>query len=97
MDDYCNTLMTHLREFDKTNDTEGVSMIRSNCIACLAHLAALYHSVGDIQPGARATMDVLCDAVLNSLGSMTQDMKLEEVTYFDLLLKVSDPCILLYL
>lgn len=86
--------MTHLGEFDKTNDTEGASMIRSNCIACLSHLAALYHSVGEIQPSARATLDSLCDAVLNNLGSLTQGMKLEEVTYFDLLLKVSDPCTL---
>lgn len=88
--------MTHLGEFEKTNDTEGASMIRSSCIACLAHLAALYHSVGDIQPSARATMNVLCDVVLGNLGSLTQDMKLEEVTYFDLLLKVSNSRVLLH-
>ncbi|KAF9643500.1 hypothetical protein BDM02DRAFT_3123338 [Thelephora ganbajun] len=89
LDDYSDILMIHLGEFEKANDTEGASMIRSNCIACLAHLAALYRFVGEMQPSASATMDSLCDAALDNLGNLTQEMKLEEVTYFDLLLKYS--------
>jgi len=83
--------MIHLGEFDKTNDTEGALIIRSSCIACLAHLAALYYFAGETQPSDRATMNDLCDAVLGNLGKLTQDTKLEEVTYFDLLLKVFNP------
>jgi hypothetical protein len=83
--------MICLEEFDKVNDAEGVSMIRSSCIDCFAHLAALYHSVCEMQPNASATMNGLCDAALDKLGKLTRDMKLEEVTYFDLLLKVPAP------
>lgn len=80
--------MIHLGEFDKANDTEGASIVRSNCIACLSHLAVLYHFIGEIRPSARETMNGLCDAVLNNLGNLTQGLKLEEVTLFDLLLEV---------
>lgn len=96
LDDYSDTLMVYLGEFDKTNDTEGASMIRSSCIACLAHLAALYNFVGEMQPSAAATVNGLCDAALDNLGYLTQDMKLEEVTYLDLLLKVPATCTFLY-
>ena len=83
--------MVHLGEFDKTDDVEGALIIRSSCIACLTHLATLYHFIGGVQPGARATMDGLCDAALENLGDLTQGTKLEDVTYFDLLLRVPDP------
>lgn len=88
--------MIYLGEFDKINDMDGASMIRSSCIACLTHLAVLYRFVSEMQPSAKVTMNCLCDAVLDNLGKLTRDMKLEEVTYFDLLLKVSDPRILLH-
>ena len=87
--------MVHLGEFDKTDDAEGASIIRSSCISCLAHLADLYHFVGGMQPSARATMNGLCDATLENLGNLTRDLKLEEVTYYDLLLRVSDSHIFL--
>lgn len=80
--------MIHLREFDKANDTEETLVIRSSCIACLAHLAALYHFVGEAKLEGGARTNGLCDAALDNLGKLTQGMKLEEVTYFDLLLKV---------
>lgn len=80
--------MIHLGEFDKANDTEGASIIRSACISCLSHLAVLYYFIGEVRPSARATMNCFCDAALDNLGNLTQGMKLEEVTLFDLLLKV---------
>lgn len=88
LNDYSNTLMIQLEEFDKTNDTEGALLIRSSCIACLAHLAALYHFIGEMQPDDGARANGLCDAALDNLGELTQGTKLEEVTYLDLLLKV---------
>lgn len=91
LDDYSDTLMIRLGEFDKANDTEGASIIRNSCIACLSHLAILYYFLGETLPGARATMNRLCDAVLDNLGNVTQSMKLEEVTLFDLLIKVHAP------
>jgi hypothetical protein len=63
LDDYSNTLMIRLGEFDKANDKEGASIVRSNCIACLSHLAVFYHFIGEMRPGERATVDGLCGAV----------------------------------
>ena len=88
LDDYSDTLMVRLGEFEKTGDAEGASIIRSSCIACLSHLAVLYHFVGEARPSVRVTMNGLCDAVLDNLGNLTRRMKLDEVTLFDLLLKV---------
>lgn len=93
LDDYSDTLIIRLGEFDKANDTEGASIVRSSCIACLSHLAVLYHVIGEMRPSARATMNGLCDAALDNLGSLTQGMDLEDVTLFDLLLKVFDPTV----
>ena len=83
--------MIRMGEFDKAGDTEGASIIRSSCIASLAHLAVLYHFIGGMQSGSRATMDSLCDAVLDNLGNLTRGSNLGEVTLFDLLLKVLIP------
>ena len=83
--------MIHLGEFDKTNDTEGALVIRSSCIVCLAHLAALCRFVGEMQPDGGARANGLCDAALDNLGKLTQAIKLEEVSYSDLLLKVPVP------
>ena len=80
--------MIRLAEFEKAGDTEGASIIRSSCIASLAHLAALYDYIGEIQLRARGTVAALCDVALDNLSSLTRGMKLEEVTLFDLLLKV---------
>ena len=91
LDDYSGTLMVHLGEFDKTNDTEGSLVIHSSCIACLVHLAALCHLVSEMQLDGEARTNGLCDAALDNLGKLTHGMKLEEVTYFDLLLKVPVP------
>jgi hypothetical protein len=91
LDEYSDTLMIRLGEFDKANDTEGASIIRSSCIACLAHLAVLYHFMSEMQSGTRATVEGLCDAALDNLGNLTQGMQLEEVSLFDLPLEVSDP------
>ena len=90
LDDYSDSLMIHLGEFYRANDTEGVSIVWSTCITCLSHLAVLYYFIGETRPNARATMNGLCDAALDNLGNLTQGMKLEEVTSFDLLLKVPD-------
>jgi len=80
LDDYSDILMIRLGVFGEANDTEGASMIRSTCIACLAHLAALYHFIGEMEPSARPAMNGLCDAALVNLGDLTQYMNLEEVT-----------------
>ena len=94
LDEYSDTLMIHLGEFDGIDDIEGAPIIRGSCISSLAHLAALYHFVGEMQPSARDMMNGLCDAALDNLSSLTKDLRLEEVTYFDLLLKVSNPLVL---
>lgn len=83
--------MIRLGEFEATNDTEGALIIRSSCIACLSHLATLHHFIAEMRPGGGETMDGLCDAVLDNLGSLTQGMKLEEVTHIDFLLGVLRP------
>ncbi|KAF9783456.1 hypothetical protein BJ322DRAFT_153418 [Thelephora terrestris] len=89
LDDYSDMLMIRLGECENVGDKEGASIIRSSCISCLAHLAVLYHSIGEMQPRARTTVDGLCDAVLDNLGNLSQGMELEDVTVFDLVLKVS--------
>jgi hypothetical protein len=57
--------MIRLGGFDKANDKEGVSTVRSSCIAFLSHLAVLYYFIGEMRPSERATMNGLCDAVLD--------------------------------
>ena len=89
LDDYSDTLIIRLGEFNKAKDTEGASIVWSSCIACLSHLAVLYYAIGEMRPSARATMDGLCDAALDNLGNLTQGVELEEITLFDLLLGVS--------
>jgi hypothetical protein len=83
--------MIRLAEFSKAGDAGGASIIRSSCIDCLAHLAVLYDFISEAQPGARVTLDPLCDAVLDNLSNLTQGVELEEVTLFDLLLRVCNP------
>ena len=83
--------MIRLGEFEATNDTEGALIVRSSCIACLSHLAILHHFIAEMRSDGGETMDGLCDTVLDNLGNLTQGMKLEEVTYFDLLPRVLRP------
>jgi len=75
--------LKRFREHDKT----GADLIGSSCIACLAHLAALYQALGRMYPDARE-MRGLCDLTLRRLGNLTSDLHFDEYTYLDLPLGV---------
>ena len=63
-------------------------MIGSSCIACLAHLAALYEVVGRMDPVAEVGMYNPCDLALQRLGMLTSELNFDEYTHLDLLLGV---------
>ncbi|KAF9651175.1 hypothetical protein BDM02DRAFT_3259184 [Thelephora ganbajun] len=91
LDEYSDVLLRNLRQFLKIGDDAGGSLIASACISCLAHLAALYHFAARTEPAATASdpMDKLCDRTLLKLATLTQDARIKEYTYYDLLLKMS--------
>lgn len=89
LDGYSDTLLHNLRRFIEIGDNGGAEIIWSSCIACLAHLTALCELVGRTEPTASLAMNALCDSSLEKLGHLTEDMRLEEYTYLDLLLGVS--------
>lgn len=62
-------------------------MIGSSCVACLAHLAALYEVICRTGPVVGETWN-LCDSALRRLGALTSELHFEEYTYIDLLLGV---------
>lgn len=86
--DYSQTLLSNLQRFQKLGDKSGAEAIRSCCVNCLAHLAALYEALSDIGPTPQTGMDALCDSSLARLGRLAEDMCVEEYTRHDLLLGV---------
>lgn len=87
LDGYTDVLQRNLQRFLGDGDNIGAEIIWSSCIACLAHLSALCELIGRTEPTA-SKMSCLCDSSLEKLGRLTEDMKLEEYTYLDLLLGV---------
>ena len=88
LDDYSRTLLFNMRRFQELGDESGAGVIRSSCVNCLAHLAALYEVLSEIGHAPQAELDNLCDSTLERLGELAQDMCMEEYTRLDLLLGV---------
>ena len=88
LDGYSETLLRNLRTFIEIGDNSGAEMIWSSCITCLAYLTALCELVGRTEPTTSLAMNALCDGNLEKLGHLTEDVRLEEYTYLDLLLGV---------
>ena len=81
-------LLCNLRRFIEFGDNIGAEIIWSSCITCLAHLSALCELIGRTEPTAGVAANGLCDSNLEKLGHLTEDMRVEECTYLDLLLGV---------
>ena len=88
LDEYSNALLRNMRTFLRIGDTQGAEIIQSSCVCCLAHLAVLCDLISRSDPNSRPQMDVVCDSSLERLGRVTQEMRFEEYTYLDLLLRV---------
>ena len=74
--------------FNKHGDKSGADVIGISCITCLAYLAILYEAVGRTEPVVAVEMYKLCDSALQNLGALTYELRLDEYTHLDLLLKV---------
>lgn len=88
LDGYSDTLLSNLRSFIDIGDNVGAEIIWNSCITCVAHLSALCELLGRAEPTANIAMNSLCDSNLEKLGHLTEDMRVEEYTYLDLLLGV---------
>ena len=88
LDEYSDTLLRNLRTFLQIGDIQGAQIIQSSCVGCLAHLAVLCDLISYSDPNSKLQMDTVCDSSLERLGHLTQEMRFEEYTYFDLLLRV---------
>ena len=88
LDEYSDTLLRNMRNFLHIEDRQGAEIIQSSCVGCLAHLAVLCDLVGRLEPDSKPQMDAVCDSSLERLGRLTQEMRFDEYTYFDLLLMV---------
>ena len=85
---YCETLLRNARRFVEIGDIHGAEIIQSSCVCCLAHLAVLCNLTGWLEPNSKPQMDEICGWSLEQLGDLTQAMRFDEHTYFDLLLRV---------
>ena len=85
---YSDTLLRNLRQFLNVEDNRGAEIIRSSCIACLAHLAMLCDHISRLEPNSKPQMDVVCDSSLKRLGHLSRDMRIDRYTYIDVLLGV---------
>jgi hypothetical protein len=91
LDGYSDTLLRNLRRFIDIGDNIGAEIIWNSSISCLAHLSALCELMGRMEPTANIAMNSLCDSNLEKLGQLTEDLRVEEYTYLDLLLGVRTP------
>jgi len=87
LENHSQTLLFNLQRFQELGDKSGAGVIRSSCVNCLAHLAALCEALGQIE-GTRTQFDTLCDSSLERLCELARDMHMEEYTRLDLLLGV---------
>lgn len=81
-------LLHNLRAFIEIEDNSGAEIIWNSCITCLAYLAVLCEFVGRTEPTDGPAMNAICDSSLEKLGRLTEDIRSEEYTHFDLLLGV---------
>ena len=88
LDEYSHILLRNIRKFLQIGDGQGAGIIQSNCVGCLAHLAALCELIGWLEPNSKPQMDTVCDSSLERLGHLTQEMSFDGYTYLDLLLRV---------
>ena len=87
LDHHSRTLLFNLRKFQELGDKGGAGVIRSSCVNCFAHLAALCVALDEVEP-TQTELYTLCDSTLERLGELVQDMCMEEYTRLDLLLGV---------
>ena len=87
LEEFSQSLLNNIKRFREHGDKNGVDVIGSSCIACLAHLALLYEVYCRIDPVAGETYN-LCDSALQRLGTLTSELRFDEYTYLDLLLGV---------
>ena len=77
--------MGSLGRFIGQGGTDGVGSIWTCCIVCLAHLAALCHFVGQVDPALSTPMNHLCDLTLDNLCNLALESHIEECSSFDVL------------
>jgi hypothetical protein len=82
------SLLNDMKRFRELGDKGGAEVISGCCIACLAHLAILYEAVCRMYPVPGFKLYDFCDSVLERLGILTSELRLDEYTYLDLLLGV---------
>lgn len=88
LDSYSTTLLSNVQRFRRIGDSQGAEIIESSCVCCLAHLAALCDLIGRLEPNSKLEMDIVCDLSLGKLGLLVEEMRFDEYTYLDLLLRV---------
>jgi hypothetical protein len=91
LDRYSNVLLRNIRAFTEAGDNYGAEIIQGSCIPCLAYLAALCGFASRLEPNSGLQVHVICDSSLERLGRLTQEMKFDEYTYLDVLLRVRHP------
>ena len=87
---HTDALRRHLEWFASIGDVESSDVIRSNCISCLAYLANLYLTIAPTDHPTAPVMESRCDIALSSIGSLTEGTVMEDCSYFDSLLGVSN-------
>ena len=88
MDKFSCSLMENLQRFIKIEDSSGVETIWTCCVTCLGHLAALCHFISHAVPTLRGSMDDLCNLALDRLTSLSNEVRIEEYSHFDVLTEV---------
>jgi hypothetical protein len=96
LEEFSEKLFDDIKTFHKHSNKNGAEVVSGICIACLAHLAILYHIVSSNDPSAKAEVDDLCNSMLQSLGELTLELHFDEYTYLDLLLGVRLTFLLTY-
>ena len=89
--------MGNLERFIEVGDSSGAGTIWTCCVTCLAHLAALCHLIGRMEPTLRDSMGHLCDLALDKLGNVSHEAHIEEYSHFDVLTGVRILVVLLRL
>ena len=80
--------MGNLQRFIEVGDISGVETIWACCVTCLGHLAALSYLISQREPTLRGSMDDLCNLTLEKLGDLSNEVHVEEYSYFDVLTEV---------
>jgi len=89
LDTFSSDLMGNLERFISIGDTGGVGMIRTCCIMCLAHLAALCHFMSQADSALSTSMNGLYDLTMDNLCNLSLEPHIEECSNFDVLTGMS--------